>query len=207
MNKIFKPVIASIFVLFSVAANATVIPDLFVDFRTADWSGAWGQNLYTYNGVTVSALPTTKTIFQNKIDGVGILGGEPDEINPGEMMDISFNYSASTVSALTGAWITDLFDAPDGGINGEEGYLSLTLADGSVIDYSFFGNASDQRNGEQYIDFGAKLQVVSALFKTNGIAGNEFSIAGFTAIPEASTISMLVLGLMLMGFTFRKKNI
>jgi len=207
MNKIFKPVIATIFVLFSVAANASVIPDLFVDFRSTDWSGAWNKNLYTYNGVTISALPTTKTIFQNKIDGIGILGGEPDEINPGEMMNISFNYSASTASALTGVWITDLFDAPDGGINGEEGYVSLTLANGTVIDYSFFGNASHQANGEQYIDFGAKLQVVSAFFQTNGVAGNEFSIAGFTAIPEASTISMLVIGLILMGFTFRRKNI
>ncbi len=194
------------FFAFSMAANASIITDVDIDFRTVEWSGAWGQNIYSYGGVTVSALPSTKTIYQDSVDGLGILGGEPDEINLGEMMNISFNYKNSNFLALTGVWITDLFDAPDGGdIYGEEGMLQLTLADGSVFDYSFLGKYSDQANGEQYIDFGSKLVVTNALFQTNGVAGNEFSIAGFTAVIEGSSLYFFGIGMLLLSFYRRKR--
>lgn len=206
MNTI-KTFFAAILVLTSITANASsLVPSLEIDFRASDWNSAFGLNTYTYDGVTLSTQPTTKTIFQNRIDGIGILGGEPDEINPGEMMNIGFDYSTSWASALTGVWITDLFDFPDGGINGEEGLLQLTLADGTIIDFSFFGKNSDQANGEQYIDFGTELKVATANFKTNGIAGHEFSIAGFTAVPEATSITMFILGFLLLGFMRRGRK-
>ena len=210
MNR-FNGFIAATLMTLSATANAsTVIPTLEIDFRTSDWSGAFWQNSYSYDGVTISALPTSKNIYQDSMDGIGVLSGEYDEINPGEMMDITFDYANSWASAVTGLWITDLFPAPDGGIRGEEGLVSLTLSDGSVIDYSFFGENSDptSTNGEQFISFGSALKVVKANFKTNGVAGNEFSIAGFSAIPEASSLGLLAMGLLAIGgFANRRKKV
>jgi len=206
MNKLKALFAAAFLVAVSTANAASTIPDLEVDFRTIDWGAAYGLNSYTYDGVTISTVPTTKSIFTNSIDGIGILGGEPDEINPGEMMNVSFDYTNSWASAVTGIWITDLFASPDGGINGEEGIVELTLAGGSMITYNFFGNNSHQANGEQYIDFGTALEVTNAHFKTNGVAGNEFSIAGFTAVPEASSLAMLSLGFLLMGLGFAQRR-
>lgn len=201
MKNLIKPMMVLILVLSSTAASASIIDYLEIDLRTSQWVGARGANSYTVNDVTVTALPGTLSLYQDNIDGIGILGGEPDEINFGETLDISFASSA----ALTGVWITDLFPSPDGGVNGEEGYLELFLTNGSSSILSFIGNQSHAANGEQWIDFGGSVDVASISFTTDAKYSSEFSVAGFTTIPEANTISMFVLGLFLLSVYRRKQ--
>ncbi len=120
-------VIAPVLVLGALltgVASASIIPSpIAIDFREAAWAPANGLHSYTVGSVTATALPNTpfaRLLYQDGIDGLGILGGEMDEIDLMELLRVDIVGG----KLLTGAWITDLFGTPDGGC-GEFGRLII----------------------------------------------------------------------------------
>lgn len=192
-------------VLTSTAIAIPLVGDLAIDFRTDDWQGsdsAHNQHSYTVDGVTAIANPGL--LFANdSADGLGVQGGEYDEINYGERLEIYFTGGAY----LSGIWITDLFDSPDG-VDGEEGLVTLSTDLGGVA-INFYGNLADQANGEYYIDFGTLFYTSSAIFEPIGETfNNEFSVAGFTGAPVPEPATLLLLGTGLVGFAgFSRKKL
>ena len=121
--------------------EVTVIPeDAFLspgsfDFRDDAWAGAYGQESFTmtdeYGAITVRAdvvdtqYNSLGVMYQDDQDGMGILNSiesaynEADEIEEWERLIVEFD----TGRYLTGVWISDLFDSPDG-VVGEKGTVT-----------------------------------------------------------------------------------
>lgn len=205
---------------FGTSHAIPMVGDLDIDFRGNDWSGAYGQSSWTAGDVTAGAWIVTglqntiasgrnqitaadaSSLYQDGTDGLGILAGEMDEIDLDEVMWLVFH----STQTLTGAWVTDLFAAPDGGRNGEDGGLLLFLADQSIEYFEFNGNYSDQANGEQFIDFMGSYNVAAAAFFATDTRGDEFSVAGFvSSVPEPGPLGLLALSLILVGVITRKR--
>lgn len=197
----FRKIITLVALLSTSAAYA--VPMLTstddIDFRDGSiWGPAYNQATFTHEQITVTALPSGKKLYRDNVDGFGVLTGEFDEVNPGEFLEVTF----SQQTLLTGVWITDLFDAPDG-FNGEDGKVEIYTRTGDLLVFNFNGNNSDQINGEQYVDFLGYHDVVRALFMTTDNRGDEFSVAGFTAVPEPTALALFSL-LMMMFFGYLK---
>lgn len=205
----FKTLFLSFAVVLIAFTSAYAIPaigNLTVDFRTSAWSGADNQASFAVGTATAAALPAGRTLFQDNVDGLGVRGGsENDEIDQAEQIRVTFAGGKN----LRGFWVTDLFASPDGAGDplGEHGRIVIN---GGALTIDFYGNNSDQANGEQFIDFGTDYLVTSAVFSAIGTAtnnaNNEFSVAGAVAAPEP--ITMLLLGTGLLGLaTLRRRFI
>lgn len=182
--------------------EAGVIPSsLEVDFRAKAWSGANWQHTYAVGDVTATANPSYKLLWQDSTDGLGIRGGsQADEIELSEILEVDF---ANGGKVLSGVYITDLFDTPDGGI-GEKG---IVVINGTMV-FKFDGNLADQVNGELFVSFGGNVLVQSAVFYADNTAAgivasnNEFSVAGFAGVaPGPITVTEPnALGLLALSF-------
>lgn len=209
--------------LFAVGAllAATHANAANIDFTSPAWSAANNQTDITIGAVTVTAGPAGAKLYQDSTDGLGVLGNkEPDEIDPQEFIEITFAMAVM----LNSISVTDFFDQ-DGGIpssnndgstpTGEVGYLSLWL-DGTELGSSpldFFGNTSDQVNGEQTITLNPFAKVDQIKFYTLG-KNDDFSIKGLMysdvpneeiPVPEPSIAVLLGLGLMGLGLSRRRQ--
>jgi len=193
--------------LAQAGAITTVPGSLGVDFRDSAWNAANYSPSFTVGLVTATAREGGQydKLYQDSHDGLGVRSDERDEIDWNETLQIDFAFNDGT--RLTGLWITDLFQGNDGGQDGENGKVTLTLADTSEMVFNFDGDDSDQGNGEQYIDFLAALDVTMALFEVTDNQGDEFSVAGFTtsySVPAPPTIAIFGLGLLIASFRLGK---
>ncbi len=177
---------------------------LSIDFRDTAWGGANGVQSYTVDGVTAGAAgkePHDKEfLYQDTTDGLGILGGEDDEIDGYEWLAIFLpNLDVS------GFMVTDLFASPDGNnLQGEHGEVYLFNGSSEIGHYDFYGENSHQGNGEQYIDFGGIIADVTLMqfytkFPLPGEAGHEYSVAGIDIAPVPEPATMLLFGTGLVG--------
>ena len=79
--------------LLAGTASATIIPSgLDVDFREAPWADAFDKPNWTVDGVTATAAvaDVSANLYQDSTDGLGVRGGEDDEIDGEETLKITF---------------------------------------------------------------------------------------------------------------------
>ncbi|MBV8275653.1 MAG: VPDSG-CTERM sorting domain-containing protein [Verrucomicrobia bacterium] len=189
-----KNILALVGVLFGATASVLGIPsNLGIDFRTAAWDNARGQSQDTVGGITMSAaFPLGSVLTWSSPAGIGINSPAPSGLATEDILSMTF--SGGSGNGLTGAWVTDLFN----GVIDESGVVLLTLASGATDTISFLGQqtASQDPLGDVYVNFGGPLDLVSAQFYGAGelntmLSGQNYSVAGFTTVPDGGTTLML----------------
>lgn len=198
--------------IFSAGALATPIV-VDIDFRAGDWDDANTENSFTFDGLTATAIGGDGGLWQDSTDGLGIRGGEDDEIDGAEILKLTFDIDFyDSHGAITGVWLTDLFRAPDGLNFGETGIVTIWGVGGDVILGMFsFHQFDPTGNGEFYVDFGGAFDIFRMEFRGAGengygLSGSEYSVAGLTtSVPEPGTLALFGVGLLMVGFAGRRR--
>lgn len=196
--------------IFMLAGSANALSFEF-DFRTAEWAPADGLSVFASAPVTVSAFngAVPALLFQDSTDGLGVKGGEPDEIDKAEWLIVEFDSPRD----VWDVYITDLFAPLDGDNNiyGERGTVELYGGGSTLLtSFQFDGISADQGNGELLVDFGATWQVSYLKFYADTVSfrNNEFSVAGLNSseVPEPATMLLFGTGLAGLAGALRRKK-
>lgn len=205
--------------LVASAGGALAVPlpaSLDIDFRSAAWAGANGNNSYTVGNVNASINQTIclpfvgcgdrRDLAQSTAAQTGGLGintassvDDADEVDLGEILTINF----FTPELLGGVWITKLFPPPDGFLfTGEFVRLSLNGGPAQIFGPSY------ESDGGYYIDFGGPLSLSTIVFESKLLdIGNDYAVAGFTAasaVPEPFSAALFGSGLL--GFAVLRRR-
>jgi len=211
VSKVTLPMMLAALVLALVPLQSFADPVLTIDFRDGSIWGGDGDPTYSYGGIEVDA--NGNLLYRDNTDGYGIQGGEWDEIDRSELLTVWFadGFFDDAANWLTGVLLTDLFPTPDGGPNGEAGWVKLFDSLGALIE-TFFINAIDfVANGEYYLDFGgeyapAYIEFTAFVGEEGGYTGSEYSVAGFTtSVPEPGTLGLLGASLLLLGLSRKRR--
>ncbi len=114
-----------------------------------------------------------------------------------------------TPRAVTGVWLTDLFQAPDGGPDGEEAIVELYKD--SILLHTFMGvgfggeEPLGTNNGGKFGDFGGSFLVDQVIFRSVNEKNDEYSVAGFvTPVPLPGALGMMISALAAFGVLGRQ---
>lgn len=193
------------------AAGPNAAPTSYSDNLHTFGQTVDGTNLFSSGNpfVTASAFKGTSNakLYWDSKDGYGVVGGENDEINGSEYMTVTFSIPVM----LEGVFLTDLFKAPDGGVDGEAALVQLFMGATVVGDYIFTStNALGVNNGEAYGAFGINapnqhaVQLDKVIFTSTNQANDEYSVAGFrgypvSVVPLPAALPLYGTGLAVMG--------
>ncbi len=218
--------------MVSASAFAGIVPsNIDIDFRSAEWAPANGVDPYAVNyanfgEVKAIASPDGKVLYQDSIDGLGVKSDpnkvqdqrcvqkdEVDEIQGCETLTVllgGIDYSKLSVTTI---WLTDLFKAKDG-VDGEQARIRINWADGSFDAFTVTGDQVGN-NGEFMVDItgytsgsGDKAIDNIRFFvpgrETPENFNDEYSVAGFTVVPEPAVVALMGLGLV--GFAAMRRR-
>ncbi|MFP4361129.1 MAG: PEP-CTERM sorting domain-containing protein [Alphaproteobacteria bacterium] len=180
-------------------------PSFDVDFRTG---GSIDGTTGTFGDIIVTATGGDLTQFSD--DGLGIAGGENDEIDDrggNESMLLSFNEPLTQPTVLIG--ISDLFGPPDGGGDGERGQVQVAVNGADAATESFFAidDPASNTNGEWTLalagfSVGDELDITLTAGPEG--SGNEFSVMGVSQVPLPGAAWLMIAGLGAVGAYARR---
>ena len=181
-----------------------------VDFRDGSSGGTNLGPTETFDYIEVTA--TGGDLNQFPDDGLGITGGEGDEIDDRvdgkESMILSFNNSLSRPTVLIG--ISDLFGPPDGGDDGEDGQVQVDVNTSDDGTESFVAGADPSSNNGEWTLALAGFSVDDNLeiTLTAGPKGsnNDFSVMGVSQVPLPAAAWLMIGGLGAVGAYARRSR-